>query len=273
MKKSCFKIIFGLLLIANISVCANAATKTRVITPSSPTVSESLKPIIKDYREGNYTQSMLKLEDLIQKEPHNAYANYYLALTYTRLGEKEKAQKFYNNVIALNTNMSLNYYSKKALACLDDPFAAQCLEIKSNNKPSDKLADKSEKPEEDDDMTKFIKSGKMIHPAAADAITRERMERKIQAEEYSRRQQENERESYAAPTQDEIIAAYEVLSRAGLNPYNMDISDLAYKSDSILSDNDDYELYAKLFSTNQQAAQMFMLNQLTQSQNTLNYGI
>ena len=113
----------------------------------------------------------------------------------------------------------------------------------------------------------------MIHPAAADAITRERMERKIQAEEYSRKQQENEKESYIAPTQDEIIAAYEVLSRAGLNPYNMDISDLAYKSDSILSDNDDYELYTKLFSTNQQSAQMFMLNQLTQSQNTLNYGI
>ena len=92
MKKRCFRVILGLFLLVNIFICADAATRTRIITPSSPTVSQGLKPAIQDYREGNYTQAMLKLEDLIKNEPENAYANYYLALTYTQLGEKEKRQ-------------------------------------------------------------------------------------------------------------------------------------------------------------------------------------
>ena len=48
------------------------------------------------------------------------------------------------------------------------------------------------KPKEDDDIAKFIKSGKKIHPAAMDRISRERAERKIQADMYSRQQAEQE---------------------------------------------------------------------------------
>ncbi len=47
-----------------------------------------------------------------------------------------------------------------------------------------------EDPEEElDDITKFIRSGKTIHPSAMDKITRERMESKIQADDYLRKQQ------------------------------------------------------------------------------------
>lgn len=273
MKNSLLKILVAIALIANISAISYAKAKTYVIKPSSPVVTESLKPIIKDYREGNYTQSMVKLEELVQKEPDNTYANYYLALTYTRLGKKDKAKEYYTNVVNMNTNMSLRYYSEKALACLDDPMSAQCINISSTNQASKAMTAKAD--EEEDDITKFIKSGKMIHPAAADAITKERMERKIQAEEYLRKHQENninDLES-ALPTKEEIIAAYNTLSKAGLNPFDTSINqyDLAYKTDLMTAS--DFDLYSDFFDSNQQAAQMILLNQLTQSQNALNYGI
>lgn len=272
MKNNLLKAIVAIVILANVSMIAYAKAKTYAITPSAPVVSESMKPIIKDYREGNYTQSMVKLEELLMKEPFNTYAHYYLALTYTRLGKKDEAKQCYKNVIDLNTNMSLRYYSQKALACLDNPTSAECTSISSTNRIV--KDEKAQVQEEDDDITQFIKSGRMIHPAAADAITRERMERKIQAEEYARRQQEenaNDTES-ALPTKEEILAAYDTLSRAGLNPYDMNMSsyDLAYNNDNLLND---YDLYSTLFNSNQQAAQMLLLNQLTQSQNVFNYGI
>ena len=272
MKKNYLKYALATLLFINISTCVFAA-KTQVIRPSTPVISESLKPIVVDYRNGNYTQSMLKLEQLLKKEPENAYANYYLALTYTRLGKKEEAEKYYNRVITLNSNMSLRYYSQKALACLDDPTSQQCTEIKSTNQLVRKTDENSEdgKAQEDDDITKFIKSGQKIHPAAADAITRDRMERKLQAEEYLRQQQQNqtgEKQSSLTPTKEEIIAAYQVLEKAGLNPFNGDLAkyDIAYNQN-------DMDIYSLLSNTDSKAAQMMFFNQLMQNQNILNYGI
>ena len=69
-------------------------------------------------------------------------------------------------------------------------------------------------------------SGKRIHPAAMDRITRERMERKMVEEEYIRTQkqqeaaQKGELHSYNAPTNEEIASALNTLSKIGINPYN-----------------------------------------------------
>ncbi len=269
MKKSYLKYAFAALFLINITSFAFAAAKTQVIRPSAPVVSESLKPIIVDYRNGNYIQSMLKLEELVKKEPENTYANYYLALTYTRLGKKEDAEKFYNRVITLNSNMSLRYYSQKALACLDDPTSQQCTDVKSTNQLVRKSNENSDNNEaqEDDDITKFIKSGQKIHPAAADAITKDRMERRIQAEEYLRKQQEQgEKQSSLIPTQEEIIAAYNTLKKAGLNPYNIDTTGY----NIALNQNNDFDMFSILSNTNSKAAQMLFFNQLMQN---TNYGI
>ena len=134
MKNNLLKVVLALVILANVSIIAYAKAKTYVITPSAPVVSESMKPIIKDYREGNYTQSMIKLEELVTREPFNTYAQYYLALTYTRLGKKDEAKKCYKNVIDMNTTMSLRYYSQKALACLDNPTSKECSSVSSTNR-------------------------------------------------------------------------------------------------------------------------------------------
>ncbi len=274
MKKSYFKYTLAALLLVNITSCVLAATKPQVIRPSTPIVSESLKPIIVDYRNGNYIQSMLKLEELVKKEPENTYANYYLALTYTRLGKKEDAEKFYNRVITLNSNMSLRYYSQKALACLDDPTSQQCTDIKSTNQLVKKTNESSDGAvQEDDDITKFIKSGQKIHPAAVDSITKDRMERRIQAEEYLRKQQQEqtgEKQSSLVPTQEEIIAAYNTLKKAGLDPYNLDT--MGYNI-ALNQNANDFDLYSILTNSNSQTAQTLFLNQLIQNNNITNYGI
>ena len=54
------------------------------------------------------------------------------------------------------------------------------------------MRQRQQQKQEDDDITKFIKSGKKIHPAAMDKISRERAERKMQAEIYSRQKAEQE---------------------------------------------------------------------------------
>ena len=133
------------------------------------------------------------------------------------------------------------------------------------------------------DMDIFIQSGRKIHPAAMDKITRDRMERKLQEEEHIRLQQEQEAlmrgelQSYKQPTNDEIVAALNTLSKAGMNPYNNQFNPLAsaqqFNQYGVMGLNNPAMYSAILGNSNQDAAKMFLYNQMLQQNNMLNYGI
>jgi len=144
---------------------------------NAPYMSASLKPCIKKYNAGNYVGAMQDLIDVIVKEPNNTYAKYYLALTYTQLGYKEKAKEIFQEVVEGN-NAALAYYSQKAITCLDSPDG-QCTTTAEGS---------SDTAQEYQDIENFINSGQKMHPAAQDRIMSEKMNRKIQAESYAQSQ-------------------------------------------------------------------------------------
>ena len=269
MKKTFLIILSLTLTIGFISTRTMAATQN--ITPKAPYISQSMKPVIAKYRQQNFIGSLQDLIKIMEKEPNNTLAKYYAALTYTQLGRQNEAQTLYHEVIEKNDNEILVHYSQRALDCLGNPESEMC-------KP------KQQEVKEVDEMTKFIQSGKQIHPAAMDRITRERMERKLQESEYQRKQQDqNKLKSDASmPTNEEIASALNTLSKIGLNPYTQT---QAYLNPMMQAGqlnqfgylpNANINPYSALLgnNTNPDFAKMFLYNQMTNQQNNLlNYGI
>lgn len=273
--KKLLSIVFSTIVIA--SSCAYVfAAPMYNITPKAPQVSAAMKPIIVKYRQEDYIGAMQDLEDLVKIEKNNTYAKYYLALCYTRLGYREEAQTLYKEVIYKDDNMALSHYSKRALSCLDDPNNEACMP------PRQKLSE--EEAAELDDITLFINSGKKIHPAAMDKITRERMkikidqeERKRAAEEEKRRQmeEENQLQSYnLQPSNEEIAAALNTLSKIGMNPYtqqNAMLQAMQYNQYGMLNNN----MFNPMLNNNLslETAKMFLYSQMAGQQGLMNYGI
>lgn len=269
MKKTFLIILSLTLAIGFMESKTNAATQK--VMPKTPYVSQSMKPVIAKYRQQNFIGSLQDLTKILKNEPNNTLAKYYAALTYTQLGNQTEAQNLYKEVIDKNDNEVLVHYSQRALDCLGNPENEIC-------KPKTE-----EITQETDEMTRFIQSGKQIHPAAMDRITRERMERKLQESEYQRKQQEqNKLKSDAAmPTNEEIASALNTLSKIGLNPLqtqaylNPMMQAGQYNQFGYLS-NMNTNPYSALLgnNTNPDFAKMFLYNQMTNQQNNLlNYGI
>lgn len=267
--KKIFSIVFTFFALTGITASSIAATKYNFVTPQAPYISASLKPCIAKYKAGNYTGAMIDLEELIKKEKNNEYAKYYLALCYTKLGFADDAKTVYTEVAEKAKNESLSYYSKRALACFDNPDSEEC-------KPQ-KLPQPKEE-EEQTDIEKFIKSGKRIHPAAMDAITKERMEIKLQEQEYKMKHQDEELGpiSYnAQPTNEEIASALNTLSKIGINPFKQN-----YVLSGAMQDINSLNAYngfgfPNMYSMgNPDITKMFLYGQLNQQQNSImNYGI
>ncbi|MBR2068730.1 MAG: tetratricopeptide repeat protein [Candidatus Gastranaerophilales bacterium] len=163
-----------------------------------PVMSKSMMPAVNEYNKGNYLGAMVELKELVEKEKDNVYAKYYLALCYTQLGYRSEAQQMYNDVAESGYNYALSYTAQRATICIDNPNSQACLPPKKITAPKPEKQEETrivsrpvENPEpqvETDELTKFIKSGKKIHPAAMDRITLERMTRKVQADMYSQAQ-------------------------------------------------------------------------------------
>ena len=270
MKKKILSVVTFVALMVSVGYIQQASAYT--IAPKAPKISASLKPIILKYQAKNYIGAMQDLEELVKVEKNNTYAKYYLALCYTRLGYKTEAMTLYKEVVNKDENLALSYYSQRAIDCLDNPDSETC-----NPKPQEPLT-KEEKleQEEKDDITMFIESGRKIHPAAMDRITRERMERKLQEEEYRQKLIEaenlraNPNSRVMAPTNEEIASALNTLSRIGVNPLQM--SPLAQAQQF-----NQYGLMGMNMFDNQANSQdmmkMMMYSQMTGQNNFLNYGI
>ena len=265
------KKILSLLVIGALTLGMYASAATHSVTPKAPKMTATMKPIIAKYKRGDYAGSMQDLEELLKVEKNNTYAKYYLALCYTRLGFKDDATKVYKEVVDKNDSLVLSYYSQRALDCLENPDSATCKPKKAQE----------EKPEELTDMDIFIKSGKQIHPAAMDRITKERMERKIMEEEYLRTQQQQSMNldgqlKSQAPTNEEIASALNTLSKIGMNPYTQ-FNPLAqvqqYNQYGMLGMNNPMMYGALLNNNNPEVARMLLYNQMSQQSNMMNYGI
>ncbi len=296
----CFAIC---MIFMGLNVFANEVVITKYkynkVPIKQPVMTKGMMPAVQKYKAGNYVGAMLDLEKLIQtSEPDNYYAKYYLALCYTQLGYKNLAQDLFKNITESN-NYALTYYSQQALTCIDNPNNEICLPPKKVTAPkfpeeSTALAandshenagsdEEKQKEAANDEISKFIRSGVKINPHAMDLINNERMKRKIQEDEYKRKQLEEEKAnqdasktSYAqTPTNEEIVAALDVLSKVGLNPFTQ-LNSFGYAPYNISQMNyrNSYNpmLDLMLSNGNMDASQIMTLTQMSQN-DILNYGI
>lgn len=196
--KNMFLIIFSAVLLTLTFNIAAAKTAT-----TSPATAEA----IKYYKSGNYTQAYLHLKELVEKDPSNSLAHYYLAMTFVQLGKKNDAIQNYEMVLQLSPSSVLSSYAKRGIKCLDNPVGCHEPEVPVDN---------------DTDEDKFIKGnfGSGFSTKARGVYEREKIEsmkREINrdADIEFKKFKEYKDFSSQAPTNEEIVSALRTLQQAG----------------------------------------------------------
>ena len=158
---------------------------------------QQIKDAISAYKAKNYVGCIQDMQDILEKDPSNALAHYYLGISYTQIGKKEDALSSYNKVVDLSTNSTLTKYAEKGLLCLNSPEVCLISEVK-------------EIP--DTDLDKFIKSGKVV----SDDVKKEL--KNIHLKQLKDRLNHDVNTQSSMPSNDEIAEAVKTLAKIGINP-------------------------------------------------------
>lgn len=208
------KLLLTLSLLILISAFSTAYSKTNI--------SSELSESIKLYKAKNYSECYVKLDSVIKKEPGNALAYYYKAITATQLGKKDEAISNYEKVLELSPNANnLSRYAAKGKKCIETP---------------DKCSESSYESADD----KFIRTLK--GPKFSDEVRSEyerlkidEMRRTINRDEDIAPARFKEYKDFSSmnidngtPSNDEIVAAIRTLQKAGMyNDMTSAYSDLS----------------------------------------------
>ena len=77
------------------------------------TSSKAFQSAVFLYKNGNYTGCIDSMTKIIKNDPGNALAHYYLAISFTQIGDSEKATMEYKTVLSLAPNHQLESYAQK----------------------------------------------------------------------------------------------------------------------------------------------------------------
>ncbi len=181
------------------------------------TSTTELSGLIKMYKAGNYSECYVRLTDYVKKDPANALAYYYLAMSSAQIGKKEEAISNYDKVLTLTSpNGNLSKYATKGKTCLETP-------------------DKCQDSIYSSPLEEFIRNKNVIETEKVrsdyERLKIENMMREINRNDNISPQEFKEYKDFSgtAPTNDEIVAALRTLQRAGLgdlfsNNYQSDLS-------------------------------------------------
>lgn len=197
MKKTILRILSVLILLVSLNA---AYAKVNATSP------ETAKAI-KYYKSGNYVQTRVLCNDILKKDPSNALAQYYYAMSSVQLGFEEDAINAYDNVIQLSPNGVLGSYAKKGKKCLENPSACREPEENLNETWEDKFIKGSY-------GSGFSKKARGVHEKEKiENLKREINRNKDVPPDKFRGYKDF---SSYAPTNDEIVDAIRTLQRAGL---------------------------------------------------------
>ena len=191
-----------ILVLMTAIICASTVNFACAKTTTS---NSALASAIRLYKTGNYSQSYIAFNNIVKKDPSNAVAYYYLAMTSAQIGKKDEAVANYEKVISLSPNGQLGRYATKGKTCLETP---------------DKCHEESTETAEDS----FIQGrfGTGFSDKARSDYEKQKIENLMR--EMNRGNDvtpQNFRDykdfSSEVPTNDEIVAALRVLQRAGLS--------------------------------------------------------
>lgn len=165
-------------------------------------VSDSMiKDMISLYKAQNYTGCLQAIDSILEANPSNSYAYYYQALSYSQIGEKEKATVAFEKVEALKANDVLVDYAAKGKACLVSEEA--CKEYTKNV----------------NELDAFIKSGNFYAKSVQSEMNKKKLNRIREDINKELKEVKPEKKS-EMPSNDEIAEAVKTLAKVGFNPMN-----------------------------------------------------
>lgn len=206
-----------LLTILAVIVCSMSLACVEAKTAATPAVNSAIKM----YKAKNYSQCYDTLKRVIEKDPSNALAYYYLAMASAQIGYKEEAISNYSKVISLTQDGQLQKYAKKGKICLESP--EQCGEDVDNLSPLDKFI----KREYGSGFSPKVRSD--YESQKIENLMRE-MNRGADVDP-AKFKDYKDFSSSAEPTNEEIVQAMRVLQKAGFtNLFNSNVSDISMLS-------------------------------------------
>ena len=223
MKKYILTLLAALILVSGSNLAFAARTNS-----GSP-----LASAIKMYKAGNYSQCYLTLSNIVKKDPSNALAYYYLAMTSAQIGKKDEAISNYDKVILLSPNSQLGRYATKGRTCIETP-------------------ERCHEQSEDSALDAFIQGryGTGFSEEARSEYEKQKIEnmmREMNRKDDITPQKFKDYKDFSSevPTNDEIVAALRVLQKAGFN--------------NVLGNNADMSLLTGNTNVNENSAMLNML--------------
>lgn len=213
-----------ILVLLSVLICSTSIAMVEAKTAATPEVNQAIKM----YKAKNYSQSYDTLKAITEKDPSNALAYYYLAMSAAQIGKREEAIDNYTKVINLTEHGQLNKYAEKGRTCLTSP--ERCHE--DNSEPRDELDEFVKRPY-GSGFSDEVRSDYEKHKI-------ENLMREMNRGKDVEPQKFKDYKDFSSevPTNDEIVAALRVLQRAGLDNTvlgNNNLSDL-----SLLTGNQNY---------------------------------
>ena len=187
-------------------------------------VSSPVKVAIKKYKAGNYTGCLQDMQSIVSRDPSNAIAYYYMAMAYAQAGKKDQAITSYQKVLGLKPNATLYTYAAKGKRCLETPD--KCTDPTQASSDIDKMVtspygDGLSNTVRVDVEKKHLDTLKNEINADKDVNNYELRKFRDYTNQHSELKTEGKTASKNSdePSNDEIVAALKVLTKAGLNPY------------------------------------------------------
>lgn len=219
-----------LLLIAVMVVCANVSLASGN--------SSAVNTAIKKYKGGNYTGCLQDMQLIVKRDPSNAIAYYYIAMSYAQAGQRDKAIESYQKVLTLKPNNTISNYATMGKRCLESP-------------------DKCKEAEDMSDIDKLIAAplNEVLSPKVKYELEQKRLQslkdvmnkdKEIDNYELKKFSDFDKKSENVQPSNDEIVAALRVLNKAGIT-----INQAA--------NNNPYAQMAQMVSNNPQINEMSMM--------------
>ena len=165
---------------------------------------------IRMYKNRNYTECLQVMYDVVEQDPSNVLAYYYIAISQARLGQKDKAKEAYNRVIELNASTQLSNLSKNGIECLDDSTKCKSeFTISASQKAMDAVNAQLEE-KKIDSIKSIVNQKNNVQDVPVDYL------KGLKDYSLPENQQQNKSE---APSNEEILAALDTLKRAGYQNY------------------------------------------------------
>lgn len=188
---------------------------------------------IQKYKGQNYVGCMQDTLEITQNDPADALAYYYMAISYVKLGNREKALEAYQKVIALSSNPTLKEYAERGELCLNTP--EEC-KPKNTTDIEEKLAD---------EYYKFVNSTKNLSKEVSDKLDEIQIE--IMKQDINKEVDDKKSEM---PTNDEIANAVKVLAKVGVNPFTSQSNPYIQAQQSMMQNPEYMQLQMMLGNNN-----------------------